>query len=138
MVGADQAADVVVPAEPPADFQTLGTFAGGGDEAVEQRPLDIGPLDGDAGLAGVVERAADQAIDRRIQRRAVEHDHRVLAAQLERCGDHPLGRRDPDFAASRHAAGETDVVDVLDESRADFASSVHQLEEVGVEPALDE
>src|SRR5581483_7686594 len=56
------------------------------DEVVVERTLDVDALGADARLACVEERGEHRAVDRALEVRICEDDHRVLAAELEHDG----------------------------------------------------
>ncbi len=66
-----------------------------------------------------------------------QHDHRVLAAELERAADQAGGGLLGDELAGRGRAGEADVVGALDDRRADDrAGAADDLPDVGGEAGL--
>ena len=62
------------------------------DELVVDRLLDVDPLHRHADLAAVGHRPLHGHVGRALEVGVAQHDHRVLAAQLERHRDQPLGR----------------------------------------------
>ncbi len=75
------------------------------DERVVDRRLDVHALDRDAGLAAVLHRVVGGRVGGALEVGVGEHDHRVLAAELERDGDQrarrALGDLAPGLAWSR-------------------------------------
>ena len=68
---------------------------------------------------------------------AGQHDHRVLAAELERAADQPVGRLPRDQRAGGGGSGEADVVGALDDRGAhDRARAADDLPHVGREPGV--
>jgi hypothetical protein len=57
--------------------------------------------------------APDCTVRRSLEVRVGEHDHRVLAAELETAGDQPLGSAPSDPPACAGGAGELDVVGLV-------------------------
>ena len=89
-------------------------------EVVVDLPVQDQPAGGGAALAGGAERAPEHALERQVEVGVVHHDHRVLAAHLER---QPLVHPAADLAdagAGLRRAGERDDrhVRVLDERRS--------------------
>ncbi len=80
------------------------------------------PLHRDAELAGVGEAGADRALGRPVQVGVAQHQDRVLAAQLQRAADQPVGALLGDQLAGRGGAGEADVVGALDDRAAELAT----------------
>ena len=71
-------------------------------ELLEQRTLDVDPLGADARLACVDERREQRTVDRALEIRVGEDDHRILAAELEH---HRAAARS---GGCRHAASDAD------------------------------
>ncbi len=101
-----------------------------GDELVEDRPLDIDPLDGLAGLTGVGDRGAEQGGGGAFDVGVGGDDGGVLAAELEKGGDQPLGGGVGDDAAHRDASGEADRVGVVDHHRTDAPDAADHAEDL--------
>ena len=91
--------------------------------------MQIWPLLRERPLHGHVRRA--------VEIRVAQHDHRVLAAQLERDRDQPLGGLHGDLPAGGGRAGEVDHVDVVDERGTGAARAGHHREDVGGRAALE-
>ena len=83
------------------------------DEPVVDLVGDEDPLDRDAELAGVGEARPDGALGGPLDVGVAQHQHRVLAAELERAADQPLRALRGDQPAGRGRAGEADVVGAL-------------------------
>ena len=92
------------------------------DEPVVDLVGDEHPLDRDAQLAGVGEAGAHRPLGGPVDVGVAEHQDRVLAAELERAADQPLGALLGDELAGRGGAGEADVVGAPDDLRADLAA----------------
>ena len=88
------------------------------DELVVHRRLDVHPLDRDARLPGVLHRVVRRHVGGALEVGVGEHDHRVLAAQLERRRDQPPRGRFGDLATGLRGTREHDHVDLLDQRRA--------------------
>ena len=85
------------------------------DELVVDRRLDVDALDRDAGLAAVLHRVVDGGVGGALEVGVGEHDHRVLAAELERHrGERARGALH-DLLAGRGRAGEHHHVDLVDQ-----------------------
>ena len=93
------------------------------DELVVDRLLDVDPLDRDADLTGVVEPVRDRGVGRPLEVGVGEHDHRVLAAELEADGGQRLGGLGHHLLARLDRAGEHDVVDEVDQGGAGRAGA---------------
>ena len=99
-------------------------------ELVVDRVVDVHPLDVHAHLAGVAEDRLDDTREDLVQVDVVEHDHRVLAAELEAGADEVLSRALPDEATGLGGAGEHHVVGVVDHRRSgDGTLAAHHLEQ---------
>ncbi len=101
--------------------------------------MDVAALDRQARLPGVHECAPHGAAGGDVQVDVVEHDHGVLAAQLQHHGQQlPRGR----FAhapAGRHASSEHDFVDGrLDERRPGRTFADHHLHEIGIQASRNQ
>ena len=83
LLARDHRADLGVPAERIADPQPLGPRDDLGDEPLGHLAHHVHPLDPRARLAGVGEAAPQRAGDRVLEVGVAEHDHRILAAELE-------------------------------------------------------
>ena len=79
----------------------------------------VDPLDVHADLAGVAEDAEQRALDDLVDVGVLEHDQRVLAAELEAAADQVAPGALADDAAGRGGPGEHHVVGVVDERRPD-------------------
>ena len=94
---------------------------GAGHEPLDEPVVDLvgdeHPLHRDAQLAGVGEGRADRALGGLLEVGVAQHQHRVLAAELERAADQPLGALLRDQLAGGGRAGEADVVGALDDRR---------------------
>ena len=99
---------------------------GAGDEPLDEPVVDLvgdeHPLHRDAELAGVGERRPDGALGGLLEVGVAQHQDRVLAAELERAADQPLGALLGDELAGGGRAGEADVVGALDDRRCRPAS----------------
>ena len=73
----------------------LGDFV---HELLVDRLLNIHALDRDGRLAGILHRVVRREVGRALQVGVGEHDHGVLAAELERGGDQPPGGRFGDLS----------------------------------------
>src|SRR5207248_3735902 len=80
------------------DLQAAGALHHAVDEAVRHVVQDVDALDPRAGLTSVREAAPEAAGDRVGEVRVLQHDLRVLAAQLEHRALHALRTPDPDTA----------------------------------------
>ena len=134
---ADQRAHVVAPVEGGAEGHRLGAR----DEPLEEPVVDLvgdeQPLHRHAELAGVRERGADGALGRLLEVGVAEHEDRVLAAELERAADQPVGAPLRDELAGGGRAGEADVVGARDQLGADLGAGTRDdLPEVGREAGL--
>ena len=87
------------------------------------RLLDVDALDRDADLAGVVEPVGGRGVRGPLEVGVGEHDHRVLAAELEAHRGERLRRLRHHLLAGRDRAGEHHVVDLVDERRAGVAAA---------------
>ena len=117
-----------------ADPQGRGPGHEALDERVVQRAVHVDPLDARADLAAVREGAPERALDGAPEIGVVEHEHRILATELERHGAEPLGGALRDPAPGRGRAGEDDRVDpvMADERLADGrARPLHDPHETG-------
>ena len=81
--------------------------------------MDVHPLHVHADLAGVAERPEQRALHDLVEVGVGQHDHRVLAAQLEAGADQVLAGPLADEPAGVRGAGEHHVVGVVDQRRAD-------------------
>ena len=88
------------------------------DELVVHRLLDVDALNGGACLAGVGHAAPDRTVRRPLEVGVGEHDHRVLAPELEAVWDQPLGGALGDLPAGAGGAGELDVVGLVNQRGA--------------------
>lgn len=101
--------------------------------------MDVQPLDGDAELTGRGEAGADGAGGGLLHVGVPEHQHGVLAAELQRDPDEPGRRTLRDLAAGAGGTGERDVVGVLDDLGADDRSVAEDhLEHLGGQPGFDQ
>ncbi len=89
------------------------------EEAVVELLVYIDPLDPDADLAGVGEAGLHSASDRCVDVGVGAHDHRVLAAELQRGPDQPAAGLRGQLAAGGGRAGEGQVVDLVEQGRPD-------------------
>ena len=80
------------------------------------------PLHRDAQLAGVGEARADGALGGPVEVGVTQHQDRVLAAELERAADQPVGALLRDQPAGGRRAGEADVVGALDHRPTEVAA----------------
>jgi len=88
----------------------------GGRREVREKILELDPrhqriIGRNAGLAGIEQFAAHDALDRHAQIGALVHDRRRLAAELERHGREVLCRRLQHLLADRGRAGIEDVIE---------------------------
>src|SRR2546427_10926657 len=97
------------------------------NEGVVHRGLDVDALDRDADLPRVHPAAVDARARGALQVRVAEHDHRVLAAELEGDGLQQLPAALGDLAAGGDAAREADHVGALDQVLAGLAVAGHHL-----------
>ncbi len=92
------------------------------DQRVEKRPVDgagdIEALDRLAGLAGGDDAGAQRQMRRRDRIGAGEHDHRVLATELEIGGDEGTRGGLGHLAPGRDRSGEADIIDRFDQGLA--------------------
>ncbi len=133
----DERAHVVAPLEAGPQGHRLGA----GDEALHEPVVDLvgheHPLHGDAELAGVRERRADGSLGRLLEVGVAEDQDRVLAAELQRAADQPLGALPGDDLAGGRRAGEADVVGPVDDRGAELAAGTrHDLPQVLRESGL--
>ena len=100
------------------------------DEGVENVALHVNALDRAARLAGVEERAVDEVLDRRGERRIGAHVSGVLAAELEAGRDEALARGALHGVPAADRPGERDERDalVLDHARHLLVIEVQELE----------
>ena len=93
------------------------------DEAVDELVVHavdgVDALDRDAQLAGVVEAVAHRTLGGLLEVGVGQHQHGVLAAELERAADQPAGAALGELAAGRRRAGEADEVAAVDDRAAD-------------------
>ena len=115
----DQRADVGIPVEGGAEREVLDAGHEGGPELLEALLGHVEALDRDAQLAGRREARLDGTRGGLVDVGAGQHDHRVLAAELERAADQPGRSLLGDELAGRGRAGEADVVGALDDRGAD-------------------
>jgi hypothetical protein len=109
------------------------------DEPVVDGVLDVHPLDGHAGLAGVHEGAPHRAGGGELDVGVVAHDHRILATELEQHRRQGLGRRRHHQLAGGDRAGERDLLHTgADEGIPGAAAPGHDLHEVGMGVGLGE
>ena len=107
-------------------------------ELVENRFLDVNPFDGNARLAAVGKRADNQSRCGIVQRHAFQHDHRILPAEFQRKRNQSLGRGNGDFSPRDRTACKPDVIHMPDEFAADVPTAVNDVQQIRIEPALDE
>ena len=105
-------------------------------EVVVHGLLDVDPLDRDADLAGVVEPVGGRGVGRALEVGVREHDHRVLAAELEADRGEGLRRLRHHLLARRDGAGEHHVVDLVDQRRAGRPAPGGDGEDAVRDPAL--
>ena len=74
-----------------ADAQRANFLGDFRDELVVDGLLDVDALDRDARLPGVLHRVVGREVGGALEVGVGEHDHRVLAAELQRGGDQPPG-----------------------------------------------
>ncbi len=105
----------------------------------QHRPIDDDPRGRRAALAGRAEGAPQDAVGGQVQVRVVQHDHAVLAAELQAQAlelGPGLGRQ---VLAGRRRAGERDDRDVgrIDDGVADLtAGAGHEVDDTGREAGL--
>ena len=97
------------------------------DELVVDRRLDVDALDGDAGLPAVLHRVVGRGVGRALEVGVGEHDHRVLAAELQRDGRERARGALHDLLAGRGRAGEHHHVDLVDQRLAGLAEAGRDL-----------
>nr|WP_197697921.1 hypothetical protein [Micromonospora echinofusca] len=114
-----QRAEVGLEVAADAQPQRRGARDEAAQELVVQRVGDVDAFGGDAELAGAGEAGPDRALDRPVQVGVVEHEQRVLAAQLQRRRDQPARGLGGDLAADPGGTGEADEVGPLGDQRAD-------------------
>ena len=105
-------------------------------EVVVDRLDHVGALDRDAGLAAVLHRPVDGGVGGALDVGVGEHDHRVLAAELERDRGQRLGGARHDLLAGRGGAGEHHHVDGVDQRGAGVAVAGRDLEDALGQAAL--
>ena len=93
-----------------------------GPEPVVDLVGDEHPLHRDAQLAGVGEARPDRALGGPVEVGVAQDQDRVLAAELERAADQPVGALLRDQLAGGGGAGEADVVGALDDRRTELAA----------------
>ena len=92
LAGVDQAGHVVLVVQRPAEPERLGPATNAAVNAAQHRLGHVDPLGGHAELAGVGEARPDRALGRGLDVGVVQHQQRVLAAQLQRAADQPARR----------------------------------------------
>lgn len=108
-------------------------------EVVGDRLVDVQPLDGDAELPGGGEAGADGSGGGLLDVGVLQHEHGVLAAELQGDADQPGRGADGDLAAGAGGAGEGDVVGAADDLGADDgALAEDDLEDLGGQSGLDQ
>ena len=133
----DERAHVDAPVEAGAERHRLGAGDEGVDEAVVDLVGDEEALHRDAELPGVGEHGPYGALRRAVHVGVAQDEHRVLAAQLQRAADQPVGALAGDQPAGGGGAGEADVVGGADQRAADLgAGPGHDLPQVGGDPRL--
>ncbi len=139
LLGGDQRAHPRAPRQAAAEPQCAGPGGEPGEELVGDRAVHVEPLDRYAELPGGGEAGPDGAFGGLVQVGVGQHQHGVLAAQLQRGADQAGGGLLGDLAAGPGRAGERDVVGVVDHGRADHrAVADHDLPEVGGQSGLDQ
>ena len=122
------------------DPDLLGQLDDPGRERFGDIPGDVDPLDRAAALAAVHEGRPDRAPGGPFEVGVLEHDHRVLAAELEgHVGQVPAAElHDP--LADPDAAGELDALDVaVDDHRLGFGHAADDdVEDARRQAGLDE
>ena len=98
------------------------------DELVVDGLLDEDALDRGARLAAVEHGAPDRGVRRPLEIGVGEHDHRVLAAELEAVRDQPLGGALGDLPAGARGAGELDEVGLVHQRGAGRSGAGQALE----------
>ena len=99
------------------------------------------PAGGGAALTGGPERAPQDSFQRQVEVGVVHHDHRVLAAHLQRqpLVHPPAGLADQGAGLGRTGERDDRHVGVLHQRLADGLSpSVHQLDHLGRQPGLQQ
>ena len=122
LLGADQRAVVRAPAHGRVHAQSADTGEEPVHEGVVGTREDVDPLDPDAQLAGVVEARPHGDLGRPPGICILEHDHRVLPAELHRAADEPLTAPAGDLRTHRARAGEHHVVRALGDLRAQLGT----------------
>lgn len=125
---------------PVAEHELSGTLHERGDEFVMHAVLHNEPARRGAPLPCRPERTPERPFERQVEIRVVEHDHRILAAHLER---EPLVQPTAGFAdvtARLRRPGERDErnVGVLDDGGSGFAVAVHELDHFGRKAGLEQ
>ena len=95
---ADERAELDRRIVPVADPQRARAVDEPLDERVVQRAVDVDALDTRADLAAVRERPPERALDGAVEIGVVEHEHRILPAELERDRAQALARPTRDDA----------------------------------------
>ena len=108
------------------------------EELVVDRLLDVDPFDRDADLARVVEPVGGGGVGGALEVGVGEHDHRVLAAELEAHRGERLRGLRHHLLPGRDRAGEHDEVDLVDQRRAGLAAAGGDLKDALGDPALGE
>ena len=97
------------------------------DEVVVDRRLDVHALDRDAGLPAVLHRVEGGGVRRALEVGVGEHDHRVLAAELQRHRRERARGALHDLLAGRGRAGEHHHVDLVDQRLTRLAEAGRDL-----------
>ena len=118
--------------------QRLHPLGDGVHEPVVDRRLHVDALDRHAGLAAVLHRVVGRGVGGALEVGVGEHDHRVLAAELEPDRRQRLGRPRHHLLAGRGRAGEHHEVDLVDQRLRGVGAADHDLDRVLGQPALAE
>ena len=124
---ADERPKLDLRVEAVAEPQAAGALGELLDERVVERRRHGDPLDAGACLSAVRERAPERAVDRAIEVGVVQHEHRVLAAELEHGRAKARGGGHGDLPSGLGRAREDHRMDaaVVDERLAHVAGALH-------------
>ena len=141
LLGRDQRADLSERILAGAQTQAARPRGERVHEYLVPTPGHVDALHARADLAAVEERAPQRACDGPLEVAVVEHQHRILAAELERHRTEPLGARRADETTDLGRAGEEHLRDAAgaDESVADgLADPLRHAHEAGRRARLAE
>src|SRR5690606_37625555 len=104
--------------------QTLGLDLDLAQELVIDLGVNVDPLDATTGLTRILEAGPQRAVDRSLQIRVFQHDHRVVTAQLQRQRRQGLRRLRHDELAGTHGTGKEQLVHASgQEARGDLGTA---------------